>query len=93
MYHEYFPREVLALQEEITHHPALMAQLLQLGPDVDVIDKLTEVTAFCGMVLDGVYTNEEVLRICELATEKLFKSREELIQDILLPTATSLLHY
>ena len=90
MHYHMFPQEIQDLQEELSHHPALMQQLAALPPDADLADKMAEVCAFCGMVLDGVYSEQEVLKLCEIAVGKLRKAREELVLDIMKPvTPTS----
>lgn len=85
MYHEMFPQEVMELQEEIQKHQALMVNLLQLPKDCGLEMKLGEVAAFCGIILDGYYDEEEILELCKECVKRLRKAREELIVDILKP--------
>ena len=85
MYHEMFPPVFLELQEEIQKHQALLVNLLQLPKDSSMEMKLAEVTAFCGIILDGFYDEEQIIEICEECVKRLRKAREELILDISAP--------
>lgn len=85
MYHEYFPPVVMALQEEIQRHQALLEQLCQLPANSDLSDKLGTVAAFCGIAMDGLYDNDSLLKLCEILRTKLIEAREELIRDISAP--------
>lgn len=85
MYNEYFPEVYLRLQEEIQKHSALMVTLLQLPKDSPVEMKLAEITAFCGIILDGHYDADQVEEICEECLKRLKKAREELITDFAPP--------
>ena len=84
MYHEMFPPEVLALQEEITRHPALIAQLATCNSTA-IEDRLAEVAAFCGVILDGTYDDADLVKLCGTLTNKLKEANEELIRDIAKP--------
>lgn len=85
MYHEMFPPVFLELQEEIQKHQALLVNLLQLPKDSSMEMKLAEVTAFCGIILDGFYDEEQVIEICEECVKRLRAARVELILDISAP--------
>ena len=80
-----FPPVFLALQEEIQNHQALLANLLQLPKDSSMEMKLGEVAAFCGIILDGFYDEEQVIEICEECIKRLRQARVELIADISAP--------
>jgi hypothetical protein len=71
---EMFPEELIALNEEIAHHPILLARL-QEQTDPDIYIRINEIAAYCGILLDGMYTRDEVIKLCTLLREKLFKSR------------------
>lgn len=83
MYYQMFPEVVQALQEEIQKHQGLMYNLLQLPKDSPMELKLGEIAAYCGVVLDGVYTEQEVLELMEKCLHELRKARVELVTDIL----------
>lgn len=89
MYHEMFPPVFLALQEEIQNHQALLVNLLQLPKDSSMEMKLAEVAAFCGIILDGFYNEEQVMEICEECIKRLKQARVELIVDISAPIITA----
>jgi mannose/fructose/N-acetylgalactosamine-specific phosphotransferase system component IIB len=89
MYYEMFPPVVMAMQEEIQHHPALLQNLLQLPKDAPMEMKLGEVAAFVGIILDGYYDNDQVLELCEEITHKLKHARAELIADFAPPKLIS----
>jgi len=82
MYHEMFPPEILAMQEEIQMHPALLSNLLQMPPNSALEDKMGEVAAFVGIILDGYYGNDEILELAEEITKRLRAARVELILEI-----------
>ena len=92
MYHEMFPLAFLALQEEIQKHQALLANLLQLPKDSSMEMKLAEVTAFCGIILDGFYDEEQLIEICEDCVRRLKQARAELIVDISAPIVHRIKH-
>ena len=85
MYYEFFPEEVMQLQEEIQRHQALLIQLCQLPANSDFTDKLGTVAAFCGVLLDGMYDNDSLLKLCDILRKKLVEARVELIADIAKP--------
>lgn len=89
MYHEYFPPVIQALQEEIQKHPALLKNLLQLPKDCGIEMKLGEVAAFCGIILEGYYDNDQILELCDIFVTKLKHARAELIADISAPIITT----
>lgn len=63
MHYEMFPPEIIALQEELTHHPELMKTLAAI-PATDLELRLGEIAAYAEVVLDGMYTPVEVARVC-----------------------------
>lgn len=78
MYHQYFEPELLALQKEILLHPDLQA-ILAVQEDKDIYISVAEISAFCGVVLDGDYTKEDVLKVCKLCTDALYQRRVGII--------------
>lgn len=74
----YFEDELLNLREELPHHPALMGTLIAQAND-DIYIHIVEIAAYCGIVLDGTYTKDEILQICEKCTEVLVGKRTLII--------------
>lgn len=80
MYITYFEPELLALQEEIINPAHTPLQLLlnkQAGQDLYVI--LAEVATYCGIILDGMYTNADMLKLCDVLTRKLYEKRTSIV--------------
>lgn len=67
----YIPEEIYALQHEIPYHPPLMFQLMTVTED----DALGIIAAYCNIVLDGVYTVEDVRGIAALCVRRLQEKR------------------
>jgi hypothetical protein len=66
-----FPQEMLALQQEILlNHPQLTTELNALG-NVTLQEKIAYIAAHCGLLLDGYFTDHDLLRLFELLIEKL----------------------
>jgi hypothetical protein len=78
MHHRYFEQELLDLQREMFYHPDLLA-ILKIQEDKDIYITIAEISAFCGVVLDGEYTKEDVLRICKMCTNALRERRTGII--------------
>lgn len=85
MYNEYFSNTFIVLNEELQNHPALLINLLQLPKDSPVEMKLGEIAAFCGIILDGMYTPEQVEELCEECIKRLRHARLELVTDFAPP--------
>lgn len=73
-----FDEELIALNEEIANHPALM-ELLRTQPDKDIYILISEVAAYLGIILDGNYTKTDILHFCAKATETLRGMRTGII--------------
>ena len=71
---EMFPEEWIALNKELQNHPVLI-ELIQkhLQSEFEVI--LAEIATYCEVILDGVYTREDICNICNICTERLIKKR------------------
>jgi hypothetical protein len=82
MYYEMFPEEIIELQAEIQQHEPLLTQLLQLPKDSPMEMKLGEVASYCGVILDGYYNSEDILKICIVLINKLKRKRGELVLEI-----------
>lgn len=80
MIHQYFPEEFLELQREITNHPTLM-EFLSKHPPNEFEVRMAEVAAYCGIILDDVYCEKDLIKLADTCTKKLKEARVELIQD------------
>ena len=69
-YLEYFDPRMLALQEEVSHHPQLMG-LLAKHPPQEMEMRIAEIAAYCEVILDGYYTQEELAQLADILTRKL----------------------
>jgi len=74
MIHEYFPEELNALRQEIDHHPDLKT-ILAGQADKDVYIQIAEIAAYCGIVLDGLYTREDLIGLCGKMVQHLQSKR------------------
>ena len=87
MYHRYFESELLELNKEIQYHPDLLTILAVQG-DKDIYVMIAEISAFCGMILEGDYSKDDVLKICEKCTE-ILRGRRIGHVNIILPPGSS----
>ncbi len=71
---EMFPEPLIALREEITKHPDLMV-ILATQQDKDVYIQISEIAAYCGIVLDGMYTREDIIGLCDKLVKQLQSKR------------------
>lgn len=74
MYYEYFPDSFIALREEIQHHPDLLT-ILTVQKEQDFHVHLAEIAAYCSVVLDGLYTHEDQIKLCDILVNKLKAKR------------------
>ena len=75
---EYFPEERRALASEVKKHPELAPLLNEFEP-TDFPNRLATIAAFCGVIVDGVYTNEELNKLCSILTHLLIKKRSIIV--------------
>jgi hypothetical protein len=73
-----FPQEFLDLQEEIKQNPVLQYQLADAA-QLPIEDKMGIVCAFCGIVLDGLYDEDNLKELAVLCTRTLYQLRSNLI--------------
>ena len=72
-YLEYFDQRALDLNSEVIKHPLLMEQI---APHTDPAMKLAVIAAYCDVMLDGAYNEEECNKLCEILTKRLVAKRE-----------------
>jgi len=82
MHYHFFPVEVMELQKEIQKHEPLLKELMLLHKDSNQVDKITAIATYCDVVLDGVYTDEDLLKLCSILQNKLRTKRGELVLDV-----------
>lgn len=82
---EEFPPERVELNIEITHHPELIIEMQRVAAQSGTNDfaiMLGVVAAYCEVVVDGTYTQQEIDKLCTILTNRLREKR----QTLLLPT-------
>jgi hypothetical protein len=67
---EHFPIEIIELNKEVGNHPVLM-DLLAEQPMHEFEIRLGVIAAYCEVILDGAYTREDILKLCDILTTKL----------------------
>lgn len=72
--YEYFPQDLIDLRLEIQKHPPLLA-LLANQADKDVYIQILEIAAYCKILVAGTYTQDDMLNLCKMLTEKLMSMR------------------
>lgn len=76
--YEFFPESLTALRVEIDNHPALL-KILNDQEDKDVYIQLSEIAAYCGVILEGDYTREDVIKLADKLVWELKKKSSILI--------------
>lgn len=71
---EMFPEEINKLNVEVRKHPVLM-NLLQNQENKDVYIQILEIASYCGIVVAGDYTQDDILRLCVQMTDHLYTRR------------------
>lgn len=71
---EMFPQEWLDLAREVQYHSNIR---FNSGDDFEI--KLAKIAAYCEVILDGEYTQDDIKMICRKLTEKLYSSRMSII--------------
>ena len=71
---EFFPEELIALRQEINHHPDLLV-ILHAQADKDVYMQIAEIAAYCNILLAGDYTREDIVELCGKFVLELQKKR------------------
>ena len=74
-----FPPVVIELEAEMQCHPKLIYNLLQLPKDPGIELKIAEVAAYCDVVLDGTYDNDDLLKLFDILLKKLQAKRANII--------------
>ena len=75
---EFFSEHRIALNQEVLQHPELQA-LLGTHPVDAFEERLGEVAAYCGIIVDGYYTQEDIDKLCGILVRKLRDKRSIII--------------
>ena len=75
---EFFPREVQELQKEALKHPVLMAQLAK-REDTSTIGGLKVVATYCDVLLDGYYSQPDLVALSGVLVDRLREKRKSLV--------------
>ena len=76
--YEFFLEALTVLRVEIDNHPALL-KILAAQEDKDVYIQISEIAAYCGIVLEGTYTRDDVIKLCDKLVGELKKKSSILI--------------
>ena len=68
---EYFPQEAIVLQQEVIKHPALVYELQRMPHQATLSERFAVIAAYCGMLLEGYYTEDELQKLFHIAIQKL----------------------
>lgn len=69
-----FSEPRIALNREVANHPELM-ELLQKHPANEFEIRLAEIASYCEVILDGVYSQMELDKLCDILYKKLIQKR------------------
>tara|TARA_R110000744_G_scaffold31727_1_gene74560 strand:- start:9744 stop:10061 length:318 start_codon:yes stop_codon:yes gene_type:complete len=70
----YFSQARVNLNQECTHHPVLLSLLMDL-PDPDWSEQLAEIAAYCNVLMDGVYSEEDLEILYPQLTKRMSDTR------------------
>ena len=74
-----FPQEFVELNKEVSLHPALMIYLAA-KPQLDFYEKVAEIATYCGILVDGKYSREQLSVICAALVKDLRERRTGVIR-------------
>lgn len=77
-YHQYFPPEILLLQEEITKHPDVQEALAKTE-SMYFEDRLAAICTHLGILVDGDFDVDEICALAEMITRKLYEKRTGIV--------------
>lgn len=72
----------IALNIEVKEHPRLRLQIADLvkeNPQAEVPEILGVIAAYCGIALDGMYSQEDLDALCNILVQKLRDKRSIVI--------------
>jgi hypothetical protein len=71
-----FPDEIIALNQELVHHPELQ-ELLSNHAAGEWETKMAEIAMYCEVIVNGAYLPEEMVLLAKILTEKLISRRKD----------------
>lgn len=80
VYHVMFSEALQELNKEVTRHSKLV-EIIRPVSQNDAAEMIGHVAAFCGIVLDGFYTEKEMEKLYKILLERLRKKRIIVIVD------------
>lgn len=75
---QYFPQQLQELNEEVGYHQRLMERLKE-QENKDIYITINEIAAYCGIILDGMYDEQDILGLCSLCRSKLYHMRTSIV--------------
>ena len=79
----YFSQGRIALNQECTRHPVLLSLLMDL-PDPDWEEQLAEIAAYCNVVMDGLYSQDDLEILYPQLTKRMTDTRLSYTSGIIL---------
>lgn len=70
----YFSEAEIELRKEVRHHPELLA-IIAMADAHDFYEALAHIAAYCGIVLDGAYTQDDIDMLCKELAGLLYTKR------------------
>lgn len=71
----YFPEPILALQEELMHHPELRELLANHEFNGGYEVKMVEIATYCDVIVDGTYGPEQMIQLAAILEKRLKAKR------------------
>ena len=75
---DYFHPARIALNKEVREHPALLAFISSYHPS-DFAGIIGEIAAYCNVVMDGMYSEDDLNVLCDMLYWKLKDTRKIII--------------
>ena len=72
--HQYFPKEFIALQHEMLHHPDVSDWMNKCNSQY-MEDRLAHLCTHLGMEIDGYFDADELSAIAQKITDELYRRR------------------
>jgi len=89
----YFPDGKVSMLLECNRHPVLKAQLLELGSKEDEWSEwLAEIAAYCNVMMDGVYSDEDLEILYPQLTKRMIDTRLSHTSGIIIVGSTGTLN-
>jgi hypothetical protein len=73
-----FPIERIELHREVGRHPQLV-EILSEQPSATFAEKLASIATYCGVLIDGDFSQKEINQLCDILIRELQQKRTGLI--------------